>query len=101
MPDQYGFNHLGDTVRCIDCPEGGPIWHWPEPKRWRHARRHGNETTPPTTDARRHGPLLTQPPPTSDEEKEAIMATSTKKGEPAKQVVIDILRTAGEPLRAT
>jgi hypothetical protein len=20
MPDQYGFNHLGDAVRCIDCP---------------------------------------------------------------------------------
>jgi hypothetical protein len=33
MPDQYGFDHLGDSVRCIDCPTGGRIWQWPESKR--------------------------------------------------------------------
>jgi hypothetical protein len=100
MPDRYGFNQLGDTVRCIDCPAGGPIWQWPEPKRWQHARRHRIAAKPPTTDLRRHGSLLAQPPTTSDEEKEATMATSTKKGEPAKRVAIDILRKAGEPLHA-
>lgn len=99
MPDQYGFNHLGDSVRCIDCPAGGPIWQWPEPTRWRHARTHGIAPKPPTTDVRRHGSLLAQPPTTSNEEREAIMAT-TQKGEPAKQVAIDILRKAGEPLHA-
>jgi hypothetical protein len=30
MPDQYGFNHLGDTVRCIDCPGGGLLRQWPD-----------------------------------------------------------------------
>ena len=38
MPDKHGFNHLGDSVRCIDCPTGGPLGHWPEHKRARHAR---------------------------------------------------------------
>ena len=42
MPDQYGFNHLGDNLRCIDCPEGGLIGQWPEHKRARHASTHGN-----------------------------------------------------------
>lgn len=95
MPDQCGFNHLGDTVRCIDCPTGGPIGQWPEPKRQRHARTH-------TTDLRRQRSLLAAPPAPSNEEKEATMATkATVKGEPAKQVAIDILRKAGKPLHAT
>jgi HB1, ASXL, restriction endonuclease HTH domain len=62
MPDQYRFNHLGDDVRCIDCPSGGPLWQWPEHKRAR---------------------------------------ATAKKGESAKQVAIDILRTAGQPLQAS
>jgi hypothetical protein len=41
MPDHYGFNHLGDNVRCIDCATGGPIGHWPEHKRAKHACSHG------------------------------------------------------------
>jgi hypothetical protein len=57
-----------------------------------------------TTDLRRQRNLLAAPPTTNDEEKEATtMATTTPKsgkGEPAKQVAIDILRTAGEPLHA-
>ena len=102
MPDQYGFNHLGDTVRCIDCPTGGPIGQWPEPKRQRHARTHGIAPKHTTTDLRRQRSLLAAPPTTSNEEKEA-MTVATKapsKGEPAKQVAIDILRKAGQPLHA-
>jgi HB1, ASXL, restriction endonuclease HTH domain len=100
MPDPYGFNHLGDTVRCIDCPTGGPIWQWPESKRQRHARTHGAAARLGTTDVRRQRSLLAAPP-TSNEEKEATMATKApSKGEPAKQVAIDILRKADQPLHA-
>ena len=102
MPDQYGFDHLGDTVRCIDCPTGGPIWQWPESKRQRHVRTHGIAPKHTTTDLRRRRSLLAAPPTTSNEEKEA-MTVATKapsKGEPAKQVAIDILRKAGQPLHA-
>jgi hypothetical protein len=104
MPDQYGFNHLGDSVRCIECPTGGPIWRWPEHKRARHGGTHGREPKPCAADVRRRRILLTAPPTNSNEEKEATtMATTTAKsgrGEPAKQVAIDVLRKAGEPLHA-
>jgi HB1, ASXL, restriction endonuclease HTH domain len=100
MPDQYGFNHLGDEVRCIDCPSGGPLWQWPEHKRARHGRSHGHTPKAVSPDLRRQRPLLTAPPTTSNEEKEAIMATA-KKGESAKRVAIDVLRTAGQPLQAS
>jgi HB1, ASXL, restriction endonuclease HTH domain len=102
MPDQYGFNHLGDSVRCIDCPTGGPIWRWPERKRARHGRTHGTEPKPSAADVRRQRILLAAPPTQSNEEKEAITMANkaTGKGEPAKQVAIDVLRTAGEPLHA-
>jgi hypothetical protein len=104
MPDPYGFNHLGDNVRCIDCPTGGPIWQWPEHKRARHGRSHGISPKPVATDVRRQRILLAAPPTHHNEEKEATtMATSTPKsgkGEPAKQVAIDVLRKAGEPLHA-
>src|SRR5260370_38398883 len=104
MPDQYGFNHLGDSVRCIDCPTGGPFAKWPEQKRARHARSHGVPTTARAAELRRQRVILTEPPTDTNEEKEAItMATTTPtsgKGEPAKQVAIDVLRKAGEPLHA-
>ena len=100
MPDQYGFNHLGDEVRCIDCPSGGPLWQWPEDKRARHGRSHGHTPTPVSPDLRRQRSLLTAPTTSSHEEKEATMATA-KKAESAKQVAIDVLRTAGQPLRAS
>ncbi len=102
MPDQYGFNHLGDNVRCIDCPTGGPIWRWPEHKRARHGRTHGTEPKPGAADVRRMRILLAAPPTDSNEEKEAITMANkaTGKGEPAKQVAIDVLRKAGEPLHA-
>jgi hypothetical protein len=102
MPDKHGFNHLGDTVRCIDCPVGGPLGHWPEHKRAQHARRHGRTTTTGANELRRQRPLLTAPPTNSNEEKEATMPTTTaKKGVSAKQVAIDVLRKAGEPLHAS
>jgi hypothetical protein len=103
MPDQYGFNHLGENVRCIDCPDGGLIGRWPEHKRARHALTHGNRRKQGGgADVRRQRILLAAPPTDSNEEKEAItMAnTATGKGEPAKQVAIDVLRKAGEPLHA-
>src|SRR5579864_8225545 len=102
MPDQYGFNHLGDSVRCIDCPTGGPIGRWPEHKRARHGRTHGTDPKPCAADVRRQRILLAAPPTRSNEEKEAITMANkaTGKGEPAKQVAIDVLRKAGEPLHA-
>lgn len=102
MPDKHGFNHLGDNVRCIDCPVGGPLGHWPEHKRAWHPRTHGRSTAVRANDLRRQRPLLTAPPTDSNEEKEATMATTTKaKGVSAKQVAIDVLRKADEPLRAS
>jgi HB1, ASXL, restriction endonuclease HTH domain len=102
MPDRHGFNHLGDHVRCIDCPTGGPLGKWPEHKRARHARSHGHNGTSGARDLRRQRPLLTAPPTNSNEEKEATMpTTNTQKGASARQVAIDILRTAGEPLHAS
>ncbi len=103
MPDQLGFDHLGDSVRCIDCPTRGPIWQWPESKRWRHARTHRTVPDLSTAEHRRQRILLAAPPTDHDEEKEATtMATTPKsgKGEPAKQVAIDVLRKADEPLHA-
>ena len=98
MPDQYGFNHLGDDVRCIDCPAGGPLGRWPEHKLAQHAHTHGRTTSAP--DLRRQRPLLAASPPTGNEEKEDTMATTTKQGASAKQVAIDVLRKAAEPLHA-
>lgn len=98
MPDKHGFNHLGDDVRCIDCPAGGPLGRWPEHKRAQHARTHGRATG--ANDLRRPRLLLAASPPTSNEEKEATMATTTSKGASAKEVAIDVLRKTSEPLHA-
>ena len=98
MPDLYGFNHLGDEVRCIDCPAGGVLGRWPEHKRAQHSHTHG--CTASASDLRRQRPLLAASPPTRNEEKEATMATTTKQAPSAKEVAIDILRKAGEPLHA-
>lgn len=102
MPDRHGFNLLGETVRCIDCPAGGPLWHWPERQRRRHARSHRPAPRRNGRPARRRRILLAAPPTHPNEEKEAsTMAKQTPtKSEPAKQVAIDVLRTAGEPLHA-
>src|SRR5438067_11601993 len=102
MPDQYGFNHLGDTVRCIDCPTGGPLGQGPKHKRARHGRNHGHTPKAVRPDLRRQRSLLTAPTTTSNEEKEATMTTTAiGKGDSAKQVAIDVLRKAGQPLRAS
>jgi hypothetical protein len=103
MPDKHGFNHLGDNVRCIDCPTGGPLGHWPEHKRARHARIHGRSPASGASDLRRQRPFLAAPPTTSNEEKEDTMPTTSalKKGASAKQVAIDVLRNASEPLHAS
>ena len=99
MPDQYGFNQLGQEVRCIDCEQGGPRWQWTERKRQRHARQHRPIRT---TQARRPRNLLAAPPTKPHEEKEATTMAKKQgnKGESAKQVAIDLLREAGEPLTA-
>jgi HB1, ASXL, restriction endonuclease HTH domain len=99
MPDQYGFNHLGDQVRCIDCASGGPLGQWPEHRRARHGRTHGHTPKAVNPDLRRQRSLLTTPPTSSNEEKETTMPTA-RKGESAKQVATDVLRNAGQPLHA-
>ena len=75
MPDQYGFDHLGDDVRCIDCPAGGPLGRWPENKRAQHGHRHGRTSGAP--DLRRQRSLLAASPSTGNEEKEATNGNHT------------------------
>jgi hypothetical protein len=99
MPDLYGFDPFGDEVRCIDCSAGGALGRWPEHKRAQHAHVHGRTIS--ASDLRRQRPLLAASPPTGNEEKEATMATTTKQAPSAKQVAIDILRKASEPLHAS
>jgi hypothetical protein len=104
MPDRLGFNLLGETVRCIECEAGGPIWRWPERKRRRHARGHlGTTRAARTTELRRRRILLAPPPAHTDEETKEVPTMAKRRaasGEPAKQVAIDVLREAGEPLHA-
>jgi HB1, ASXL, restriction endonuclease HTH domain len=102
VPDRFGFNLLGETVGCIDCDTGGPIWRWPERKRARHARRHHALARRGAANRRRQRVLLAAPLTDTYEEKEAIaMAKQTPtKGEPAKQVALDVLRKAHGPLHA-
>lgn len=40
MPNNYGFNILGDTVACIDCDERGPASAWPARTQARHQAAH-------------------------------------------------------------
>src|SRR5260221_8078307 len=92
MPDRYGVNHLGDNVRCIDCPTGGPIGHWPEHKRARHGRMHVTEPKPGVAHVRRKRKLLAAPPTHSNAEKEAMTMANkaTGNGEHAMQLAIDV-----------
>jgi hypothetical protein len=94
VPDRYRFDHLGDDVRCIDCPTGGPLGRWPDHKRAAHARSHDHRI-----DLRPRNLLAAAANADINEEKEAT-AMATSKGESAKQVAIDILRQAGKPLQA-
>lgn len=45
MPDAYGFEHLGQEVRCIvpDCGAGGPMWEWRDHERAIHHEHHEHE----------------------------------------------------------
>lgn len=100
MPDRYGFNHLGTDVRCIDCPEGGPVWSWPPERREHHAASHQPATTQPRPRSLL-APVANHNP---EENKETTMATrkpnKPEKVESTKTVTIDVLRQAGEPLPA-
>jgi hypothetical protein len=69
--DRYGFNLLGETVCCIDCEAGGPLWRWPERNRRRHARRHRTPVQMRATGRRRQRFLLGAPPIGNHEGKEA------------------------------
>jgi hypothetical protein len=105
MPDRHGFNLLGDSVRCIDCEMGGPIWRWPERKRRRHSRAHraAAQEWRARKGLRRRRNLLAPPPASTDEETKEVATMAKRRaatGEPAKQVAIDVLREAGEPLHA-
>jgi hypothetical protein len=95
MPDRYGFNHLGDEVRCIDCPSGGPLGRWPEPKRAAHAHTHQRHV-----ELRPRNLLAAATQHAPSEEKEATTMVASSKGDSAKQVAIDILREAGTPMPA-
>ena len=92
MPDRYGFNHLGASVRCIDCPEGGPLWTWPEERRYEHARTHRPTPAPITPELRQQRELLAAPPThTNEETKEtSTMPTTSKtpKSESTKSVTM-------------
>jgi hypothetical protein len=104
MPDRHGFNLLGDSVRCINCETRGPIWRWPERERQQHARAHRARSARRMTEPRRRRTLLAPPPArTPNEETKEVVTMAkqrAKSGEPAKQVAIDVLREAGEPLHA-
>ena len=104
MPDRNGFNLLGDSVRCIECEAGGPIWRWPERKRRRHAGGYrGTTRAARSTELRLRRILLAPPPVRTDEEAKEVTTMAKRRatsGEPAKQVAIDVLREAGEPLHA-
>jgi hypothetical protein len=95
VPDRYRFDHLGDDVRCIDCPTGGPLGRWPEHKRAAHARSHHHRI-----DLRPRNLLAAAANADINEEKEATAMATSSKGASAKQVAIDILRQAGKPLQA-
>jgi HB1, ASXL, restriction endonuclease HTH domain len=95
VPDRYRFDHLGDDVRCIDCPTGGPLGRWPDHKRAAHARSHDHRI-----DLRPRNLLAAAANADINEEKEATAMATSSKGESAKQVAIDILRQAGKPLQA-
>src|SRR5207248_11365654 len=91
-------------TRCAasTAPAAGRSGNGPSTKRARHGRSHGHAPKPVSPDLRRQRSLLTAPPTTSNEEKEATMTTTaTGKGEPAKQVAIDVLRKAAQPLHAS
>ena len=65
MPDRHGFNHLGQAVRCIDCPTGGPIWQWPRDRRHAdthspHQRRRHNQGNTETHHHRANQPRTSQ-----------------------------------------
>src|SRR5206468_562244 len=99
MPDRFGFNLLGDTVSCIDCPSGGPIWRWPEEKRQQHALTH--RAAPRGVAEPHRQRILRAAPPNQAHKKEArTMAKppAAAKNASAKEVAIDVLRQAGEPL---
>src|SRR5207248_7322653 len=91
-------------TRCAasTAPAAGRSGNGPSTKRARHGRSHGHAPKPVSPDLRRQRSLLTAPPTTSNEEKEATMTTTpTGKDDSAKQVAIDVLRKAGQPLRAS
>jgi hypothetical protein len=96
VSDRYRFDHLGDDVRCIDCPSGGPLGRWPEHKRAAHARSHHHHRI----ELRPRNLLASAATADINEEKEATAMATSSKGESAKQVAIDILRQAGKPLQA-
>ena len=101
MPDQYGFNHLGDNVRCIDCPTGGPLGQWPEHKRARHGRSHGRAPKAVSDRSSAAAVLLAAPSTTATRRRRPPWQPQQPvKASSAKQVAIDVLRKAGEPLHA-
>jgi HB1/ASXL restriction endonuclease-like protein with HTH domain len=104
MPDQYGFNQLGDSVALHRLPHRRPDLALARARTGAtrtHPRRHA-ETSRCRCSAGAEPPRRTAHRQQRGEVGHNDGTTTPKsgKGEPAKQVAIDVLRQAGEPLHA-
>lgn len=75
MPDKFGFDHLGEQVRCIQpgCEVGGMVGKWSSERRLEHLREHGKEV-------------------------KSMSNSSTTQKTPTVRVMYEVLVKAGKPL---
>jgi hypothetical protein len=86
MPDKYGFDHLGDGVRCIEpgCVAGGRRGQWPDERREAH-RREAHPEEPTVIHQRRENRIMSK--------------TSNRVS--GRQACVAAIRAAGRPLSAS
>jgi hypothetical protein len=82
MPDQYGFNHLGNAspaVACMEqgCDARGPLHEWPERKRKAHWRGHSKTRADRLRDQAEAKRLLAAADSANSEHEEDGMASTT------------------------